>query len=447
MKIVIAGAGSVGFHLAELLSKENQDITLIDTDDEVLAHAGVHLDVLTIRGDAASIDVMTQAAVDRAQLFIAVTTSEKTNLLLAIMAKQLGTKKTIARIQNAEYFDPIQKERFQQLGIDTLISPQLLAGQEIERLLQRASFTDVFEFEDGKISVVGFTVDTTCPWVNQTIAQIDESNRSQFLFRGVALLREGETIIPRGDTVLRKGDHLYISTQNKHLDSAMSFVGKQLKSVKNVMIIGGTELAMKTAERIERDYAVTIVMQDQGREQRCLESLHRSLIVHADPSNIDALKEEGLEKMDAFIALTPNSETNIITSLMAEELGVYKTIALVNNVNYTHISQNIGIDTIINKKLIAANNIFRFVRKGKIEAIASLHGVDAEIIEFTIHKKNRLLKHPIKDLRIPKKSVVAGVIRGQESYIPTGDFFFQMHDKVIVLALPESIRQVEELFK
>ena len=200
-------------------------------------------------------------------------------------------------------------------------------------------------------------------------------------------------------------------------------------------------------ELLERNYAVTIVMGDKNEGHRCVECLSNSLVIHADPGNVDALKEEGLAQMDAFIALTPNSETNIITSLMAEEIGVYKTVALVDNINYTHISQNIGIDTIINKKLIAANNIFRFVRKGKVEAIASLHGVDAEMIEFEVHKRNRLLRHSVKQLHFPHKSIIAGVVRGEKSYIPSDEFHFELNDKVIVLALPEAIHQVEEIFK
>ncbi len=446
MKIIIAGAGAVGFHLAELLSKESQDITLIDMNAEVLGQVGSNLDVLTIRGDAASITILEQAEIAKAHLFIAVTTSEKTNLLVAILAKQMGAKKTIARVNNAEYFQKIQKQRFLEMGVDVMISPQLLAAQEIERLLQRASFTDLFEFEEGKLSVVGFTLDTTCPLINRSIDDIDNF-AEDFTFRGIALLRDGKTIIPHGTTKLRKGDHLYIATRNKYLDAARSFVGKQLKPIKNVMIVGGSPLAMKTAQLLERNYSVTIVMGDKEEGKRCVECLSNSLVIHADPSNVDALKEEGLAKMDAFIALTPNSETNIITSLMAEELGVYKTVALVDNVNYTHISQNIGIDTIINKKLIAANNIFRFVRKGKVEAIASLHGVDAEMIEFEVHKRNRLLRHPVKQLHFPHKSIIAGVVRGEKSYIPSDEFHFELNDKVIVLALPEAIHQVEEIFK
>ncbi len=446
MKIVIAGAGAVGFHLAELMSKENQDITLIDRDVEVLAHASNHLDVLTIKGDASSTAIMEAAGVSSAQLFISVTTSEKTNLLLAILAKEAGAKRTIARITNAEYLEPGQRERFKKLGVDELISPTQLAAKEILRLLERASFTDLFEFEKGQLSVVGFTLDTSCPLINQSIEEIDRLN-DDFIFRGIALLRDDKTIIPRGNTILRKGDHLYIATRKKHLDQAMRFVGKQLKPIKKVMLVGGTALALETAKLIQDKYRITVVLDNKKEETKCAELLSSGLIIHADPGNIDALREEGLENTDAFIALTPNAETNIITSLTAEQLGVYKTIALVDNVNYTHISQHIGIDTIINKKLIAANSIFRFIRKGKVKAIASLHGVDAEIIEFVIHKSNRLLKHPIRDLHFPEKSIIAGVIRESKSYLPDGDFRFQLDDKVIVLALPEAIHLVEEIFK
>ncbi|MDB4505942.1 Trk system potassium transporter TrkA, partial [Saprospiraceae bacterium] len=368
-----------------------------------------------------------------------------TNLLLAIMAKQRGAKRTIARVNNPEYFEQHQKENFKKLGVDVLISPQLLAAQEIERLLQRGSFTDIFEFEKGRISIVGFTLDTTCPLINKTIGEIDQSN--DFTFRGIALLRGHKTIIPRSSTKLIKGDHLYIASVAKSMDAILQFVGKQLQPIRKVMIAGGTSLAFRTAELVQDKYSVSVIVKNKNRAKLFAENLNNALVINADPSNVDILKEEGLEQMDAFIALTVNDETNIVTSLMAEHMNVYKTIALVDNVNYTHISQNIGVDTIINKKLIAANNIFRFVRKGKVEAIASLHGVEAEVIEFEIHKKNRLLRNCISDLRLPIHSIIAGVIRGDDSFIPSGDFLFEINDKVIVFALPEAIHQVEEIFK
>lgn len=446
MKIIIAGAGAVGFHLADLLSRENQDIILIDTDEEILEYAASHLDVMTICGDATSISILQQAEIATTHLFIAVTAFETTNLLSAVLARQLGASRTIARANNPEYLEAHQLENFKKLGIDSLISPQELAAQEIERLLQRCTFTDIFEFEEGKISVLGLTIDRDSPLVGHTMARIDELNPN-FPFRGIAILRNHRTIIPNGSTRLKWGDHLYLVTQNKHIDKATDFVGKQLKTVHHIMLIGGTEMALRTAQLLEKKYAITLVVDDKEIGKKFLAKLENTLIITANTSNIDLLKEEGLANMDAFIALTPNSEINIITSLVAKELGVYKTISLVDNVNYIHISQNIGIDTIINKKLVAANEIFRFVRKGRVKAIASLHGVDAEVIEFQIHKKNRLIKHPIHKLHLPEQAIIAGVIRGEESIIPDGDFTFELDDKVIVFTLPEAIHRVEQLFK
>lgn len=446
MKIVIAGVGAIGFHLAKLLADQNNDITVIDNNRDELLHADRHLDVLTIYGDAATLSVLEQANIKKAQLFIALTTSEKTNLLSCILAKQLGAKNTIARISDVEYLKDQNKSKLADIGIDVLISPHQLASFEIERLIKRASFTDLFEFEGGKISVVGFTLDATSPLIHHTIDQIRQLAQG-LPFKGIALLRENETIIPTPNTILLKGDHFYISVLKESLDRAIKFIGMQLKPIKKIMILGGTPMAYRTAKQLENQYHVSIVLEDEDRGKEILEGLNKSLVVHANPGDIDALKEEGLEQMDAFIALTPNSETNIITSLMAEQLGVYKTIALVENVNYTHISQHIGIDTIINKKLIAASNIFRFVRKGKIAAIAGLHGVNGEIIEFVIHKRNRIVKRTISDLRLPAQSIIAGVVRGEESFLPDADFKLQIDDKIIVFALRDCIHKVEEIFK
>ncbi|HKK87305.1 MAG TPA: Trk system potassium transporter TrkA [Saprospiraceae bacterium] len=446
MKIVISGAGAIGFHLAELLSKENQDITLIDRDLDVLRQADRHLDVLTVHGDVSSLEVLRQANVGDAKLFIAVTTSEATNILTSVLAKKMGAKRTIARISDVDKLHDENRQFFEKIGVDVLISPQQLAAQEIKRLIERATFTDLFEFENGKISIVGFTLDTSSPIINKTIEQVDNLDE-EWKFRGVALLREHKTLIPKGSTLLQKGDHLYLSAKRESIERVKKFVGRQLKDIRRVMIVGGSSLTLITAKELEKEYSVTVVLEDEDQAKYFVSQLHRSLVVVADPCDVDALKEEGLEQMDAFIALTPNFESNIVTSLMAEEMGVYKTIALVENVNYTHISQNIGIDTIINKKLIAANSIFRFVRKGKVEAIAGLHGVSAEIIEFVVHKTNRLLNHPIKNLHFPDKSIIAGVVRGDQSFVPEGDSFLELGDKVIVLALPEAIHKLEKIFK
>ena len=446
MKIIIAGAGDVGFHLAQLLESENQDITLIDTSEEVLEHAASHLDVLTIRGDAASLEVLNNAEVQRAKLFLAVTTSEKTNLLSAILAKQLGATQTIARVNNPEYVSKEQKERFQSLGIDNLFSPVLLAADEISGLLRSNSFTDIFDFEDGKISVIGISVDRTSSLVGKTFREIDQST-PRFLIRAIALLRNGETIIPRSDMAPQSGDQLYLVTKKESMDEVTNYVGKSFRKIKRVMIAGGSTMALPVAQRLESEYSVTLIEENRDSCKHLVECLHNTLVVKGNPSNIDLLREEGMEEMDAFISLTPNSETNIITSLMAKEAGIYKTIALVDNAVYNKISRNIGVDVIINKKIIAADNIFRFVRKGKVEAINSLHGVDAEIIEFVVHKANQLTKKPLRNLHFPDHALIAGVVRGDETFVPTGDFQMELNDKVIVFAMPNAIGKLESLFK
>lgn len=446
MRIIIAGAGDVGFHLAELLAFENQDIVLIDQDQDVLDFANNHLDVLTIYGDCASIDVLERAGVKGANLLLAVTTSEKTNLITAILAKKKGAKQSIARVNNEEYLTKEQKEVFRELGIDNLISPLQLAAEEIKRLVKQAYFTDIFEFEDGKMSVVGATLDAYSPLVNICLRELP-SFAAEVDLRPIAILRGHRTIIPRGDTVLRRDDHVYFLTKTERTQALRQLVDQRNVAIKNIMILGGTDLARATASRLEKHYNITLVEKSKECCQRLAEELEHTLIINGDYSNFSLLEEEGLKEMDAFIALAGNSETNIIASLTAKNHGVYKTIAQVENKEYVHISQNIGVDTLINKKLIAANNIFRFVRKGKVEAITTLHGVDAEVIEFVVHKKNQLTRKPLRDLHFPSTALIGGVIRGEDRLLPDGDFQLALGDKVIVFALPKAIAKLEQLFR
>lgn len=446
MKIVIAGAGDIGFHIAKLLTYEKQDITLIDIDGDVLDHARTHLDVLTIKGDSSSFTVLQDAEVEKARLVIAATTSEKTNIITAILAKKMGAKQTIARVQSQEYLAKDQKSIFMELGVDSLISPQQLAAYEVLRLIKQCSLTDIFEFEGGQISLIGVLLDDSSPIVNMSIREVDVVY-DKIVFKPIALLRGHQTIIPNPNTILRRNDHIYFLARNEDISTLVGIVGKDNVVVKNVMIIGGTELALKTAQLLEEHYNVLLIEKDKVRCKALVQDLHDTLVVCADPSNLTELEEEGLKKMDAVVALSDNSESNIIASLMAEEAGVYKTIALVSNTHYVRLSQNIGVDTLINEKLIAANNIFRFVRKGNVEAITSIHGSDAEIIEFNVTKGHRVTKRSLADLHLPASAVVGSVLRGKEALIPDDDFTLQSDDKVIVFALPEAISTVEKIFR
>lgn len=446
MNIVVAGAGEVGFHLVKLLMIEGQNITLVDLDEDLLVAAGNKLDVQTVCGDICSLEVLRNLELNKVDLFIAVTTSQTTNLLSCTLAKNQGAKKTVARIDNSEYLEKDARAYFESVGVDRLFSPRNLAAKEIKRLLRRASATDVYEFEDGKISIIGFTVDAASPVAGKSFTDLYTYLPDNH-FRVLVVLRNEKTIIPTMGDLIRGGDHIYLSTDVQEFDQINSFLGKNLKEIKNVMILGETYLALDVAKILENEKNVKIISRKESRCKAFLRDLDNTLIIHGDYSDRDLLIEEGISDMDACIALTSNAESNILTCLIAEKEGVYKTIALVDNIAYTHISQNIGVDTMINKKILAANEIFRYVRKGKVQAIASLHGVTAEIIEFVIEKSNRITTCCLDELRLPDKAVIAGIVRNEEGIIPRDDFMAQKGDKVIVFALPEAVKKVEDIFK
>ncbi|MDX1407723.1 MAG: NAD-binding protein, partial [Saprospiraceae bacterium] len=301
MKIVIAGAGDTGFHLARLLSIEQQDIVLIDTNVEVLDYAATHLDVQTIQGDSASIAILEQAEVGKASLFMGMTTSEKNNLVSSILAKKMGARQTIARVSNHEYLARNQRESFQELGIDAIICPTQLAAQECLRLIEQTTVTDLFDFEDGKLSLAGIALDDSSPLVNHTFREISDQHGGQF-FRPIAILRGDRTLLPHPDTVIKRGDHIYFFAKSRQLQEVLQIVGKDPVKVRNIMIVGGTEVGLKTAQLLERNYKVVIVDRDKERCKRLAKGLQSALVIQGNPSNIELLKEEGLEKMDAFIA-------------------------------------------------------------------------------------------------------------------------------------------------
>lgn len=445
MKIVIAGAGDMGYHLAQQLSYENKDIILIDLDKDALDNASSHLDVMTIMGDATSLEILKSANVREAHMFMAVTTSEKTNLLAATLAKQLGANRVIARVRNHDYLHPENEIYFKNIGIDNIISPSMLCSGEIFNMVKNSTFTDVFEFEGGKLNVVGITLDQFSTMVNKKISDMRENSIFEDI-KIIAIVRDQMTIIPRGNTIIRNNDHVFFISNKKAVESIIELLGQRKVTIKNIMIIGGDDLAYTTARKLEDEYRVTLIHKDKERCKWLSERLDNTLVINGDYKNIELLLEEGLEEMEAFISLTESSETNIITSLSAKNHGVYKTIAHVDTREYIHISHSIGVDSLINKKLVAANQVTRFLRKGNVEAISGIYGVDAEFIQYVITKNNRVTKKALKDLHFPDSAIVAGVIRGEQVFIPDGEFVLQLNDKAIVMALPEAKVPLEKLF-
>lgn len=447
MKIIIAGAGDVGFHLAKLLSYESQDTYVIDTDRDKLEHINNNLDVITKKGNATSIKLLKEIGVGSADLLLAVTESQNTNFTISVISKALGVKKTIARIDNPEFLNS-DDINFKDYGVDFMISPQELAAEEIKLLLQRSSFNDTVTFENGLFNVMGTTLGYKSPILDLTVREVKEKFK-MVDFITIAIKREGiaQTIIPRGDTEYKINDQVYFSVPNYSVDKLQHLIGKEHINIKNVMILGGSSVGKKTAEKLCKDnFKVKLIEQNSKKALTLAEELHNTLVVNGDGRNMELLEEENIREMDAFIAVTGNSETNIMSCLVAKSKGVKKTVALVENMDYINISQTIGINTLINKKLIAASSIFRHIRKGEILALANLHNIDAEVFEFDVQEGVKVTKKPIRELRFPREAVFGGIIRDGKPLMSFGNMRIKTGDHVIVFCLPEAIATVEEFF-
>lgn len=445
MKIIIAGAGEVGFHLARLLSRESQDIVLIDNDQRVLNRAQNELDAFVMRGNATSLRVLEEAEVAEADLLIAVTSSETTNISVATIGKQLGAKKTIARVNNPEFLGASSKIDFEKLGIDVLISPEELAAKEISRLIRRSAFTDAFEFEFGKLLLLGVNLENHSEIIGQRCFDVGYAGETKN-FTTIAIQRANKTLVPGRDLTFQLGDHAYFVSCPDGVEEVLALAGKQSLQIKNVMILGGGRVGINTASKIKKRRNVKIIETDPQKCFEIADELSDVLVINDDGHNVKLLEEENIDEMDAFIAVTGNSETNIISCLLAKSFGVKKTIALVENIDYINLSQTIGIDTLINKKLIAANNIFRYVRQGVVVNIAGLHGVEGEILEFVVHKDSLITRKPLRDISFPKDAIIGGLVRHREGTIITGDEHLISGDRVVVFTKNNAVKDVEKLF-
>jgi|TARA_B110001452_G_scaffold261510_1_gene260381 trk system potassium uptake protein TrkA len=448
MKIIIAGAGEVGFHLAKLLSFESQDITLIDTHRDSLSYADTHLDIRVVRGDATSIKVLEDSNVTDTDLVIAVTSSETTNITVCVLAKQLGAKRTIARISNTEFIDRKDEVGFTKFGIDELISPESLAANEIELLLNQSAFNDTYEFEGGALTMIGLHLNRTNSFIDKTVKEV-ASVFPNLKYVPIAMQRYGTqyTIIPRGDTQFKEGDQVYFITTKEGVDEIYELTGKERHEIRNVMILGGSNIGYKTASDLCKNrFNVKLIENDKEKAFEIADDIPSCLVINGDGRNVELLLEEDVQDMDAFISVTGNSETNIMSCLVAKSKGVKKTIALVENMDYFQLSHSIGIDTLINKKLLAANNIFRYIRKGEVVAMTKLNNMNAELLEFVVTPSSNVTNKTIRDLDIPRSAIIGGVVRDGEGQIALGDFKIQSGDRVVVCCQPQSISKVEKLF-
>ena len=445
MKIIIAGAGAVGTHLAKLLSRERQNITLMDDNEERLSMLSSNFDLMTVVASPTSINGLENVGARDADLFIAVTPDESRNMTACMLASNLGAKKTVARIDNYEYLLPRNKDFFHKLGVDSLIYPEMLAAKEIVSSIRMSWVRQWWEFYGGALILIGTKMREKAEILDVPLYKLGGPTLPYHI---VAIKRGNETLIPRGDDAIRLNDIVYFTTTRKYLPYVRKVTGKEdYVDVRNVMIMGGSRIAVRTAQYVPDYMQLKIVDNDLNRCNRLTELLDdKTMIINGDGRDMDLLVEEGLKNTDAFVALTGNSETNILACLAAKRMGVSKTVAEVENIDYIGMAESLDIGSVINKKMITASHIYQMMLDADVSNVKCLTFANADVAEFTVKAGSLITKHPVKDLGLPKGMTIGGLIRNGEGIVVMGDTLIQPGDHVVVFCLSMMIKKIEKFF-
>lgn len=452
MKIVIAGAGEVGSHLAKMLSNEANDITVIDSDQERLDALRAHTDVVTVEGNPSAICTLREAQVEHADLFIAVhpSVSQDVNIVSAMLAKKLGCQKATARINNEEYLSYENKYLFTEMGIDLMFYPEKIAAGEIVELLKRSASSDSLDFARGKLQIAVFKLEEESPMLGMNMAEFSNVAAADGLkFRVVAISRGDQTIIPKFDTKFKYHDLVFIISKREGMDMLMKYLGKKNLEVDRVMILGGSPIGEMVAKQLSRQ--IDSVKLIEMNKEKCLDLSEKLpgnvIVVNGDGRNSDMLIEENIREYDAFVAVTNSSETNILACVAAKSLGIGRTIAEVENIEYIRLAESMGVDAVINKKLITAGRLFKFTLSNKVRFVKYMSGTNAEVLEYIVAPDTAITKRPLKDIGFPANAIIGGIIRGNESFIAVGETHIQAYDRVAVFALPQAVKEVDKFFK
>ena len=442
MRIIVAGAGEIGSHLAKMLSMEYHEITVISPDEESLERISGESDIITVEGISSSIETLLKAGVQNADLFIAVNpdSEQDINIVSSILAKRLGAKKVTARINNEEYQKNENRILFTDLGIDSLFYPEKIAATEIVNLLKQNTASEFMNYSHGKLQLIVYK-----PMVDRTVAELRE--RTQNLFRSVAISRNNRTIIPKSATRFKVGDIVYLVSKKEGMEQALSLSGKSKVSVRNLMILGGGRIGEMVAKAMEKQVEnIKLIDIDPEKCAHLSEVLDKTLVINGDGRNSDLLLEEGIKDMEAFIAVTSSSETNILSCVVAKRMGISKVIAEVENFEYIKLAEEMGVDSVINKKLITAGKIFRFTLSNKVRSIKVLNGTDAVVLEFIVNTNSKITTGKLKDLHFPEEAIIGGYVRGNESFIADSESTIRPYDQVVVFANPEAVDKVDKFF-
>ena len=447
MKIIIVGAYAIGTHLARLLSRsKSNDIVLIDEDEERLENVSGDMDILTLHQSPSNIKTLKTAEVGHADLFIASTPDENTNMYCCILAKALGAKKTVARVDDYDYTDPNLHDFFENLGIDTLIYPEMLAAKDINNGLKMSWVRQRWDVHDGALVMLGIKLRETCEILNEPLKDLC---RPESPYHIVAVKRGGETIIPRGDDELKLYDLAYFMTTKNYIPYIRKLVGKEhYVDVKNVMIMGGGATAERAILTMPKYMNVKVI---EAKGERCdvlneVLDNDQTMVIHGDGRDLSLLVDEGIKNHQAFVALTSNAEINILACVAAKRLGVRKTVAMVENIDYVSMAESLDIGTIINKKAIAASRIYQMMLDADVSNVRFLMMANADVGEFTALPDSKVTRKRVCELGLPSGSTIGGLVRNGEGILVSGDTQIEAGDIVMVFCHGVSIKKIENFF-
>lgn len=447
LNIVLIGLGQVGSHLAKVLSRENHDIVAIDSDPARSREADEMLDIKALHGHGSDPRLLEEAGIEQADMLIAVTGNDELNVLACGMAAHYGVKQKIARIRNPGFFDRPPRFAFADWGVDLAIHPELETAREIVLLIKRSAATDVLEFADNRVQLIGIRIDAGCPLLHKTLEAISREFPDT-VFRVVAILRGLETISPGGNDILLNRDQLFIVAASADIPAIITLMGKSEEKLQQIMILGGGRVGRETAALLdgEKDLSIKLIDSDVDRTQTLADEMKRTLVIQGDGRDFNLLATEGILETDALISVTDDEETNILTSLLAKHFGVTKTIALVNRREYLSLMAPIGVNAAVNTNLVTSNAILRLIRRKDVVSLATLPGLDAQAVEYIAHADSRITRKQLTRIDFPRGAIVGAITRGDQVIIPVGGTRIQADDHVIVFSLPQALPDVDKLF-
>lgn len=446
MHVVIVGAGEVGYHVAERLAAERHDVVVVDLDRNRLEYVSSHLDVAIVEGSGASPAILDKAGIARAGMLLAVTSSDEVNLVCCVSARHVKDLRKIARVSNPDFYTEGSRLRPDVFGVDVLINPERELALETLRLLQSTAASDVAVFAGGAVQLVELTVAENAPIAGRRLADVGAEQENRPILT-VAIERDGETIVPSGTAQIQSGDRLYVVAATREIPRALELCGYEQASLRRVMIAGGSVEAFYLAELLEEQGVhATLLVRDRARAQDLAERLEKALVLHGDATDIELLEMEGVGGVDAFVALTEEDDTNILSSLVAKHAGAKQVITLVNRSEYVPLARRIGIDAAVSPRMSAANAILRYVRRGSVTRVATFKGSKGEAIAFNVSPQSSLIDRPLAEVDFPDGAIVAAIVRGMHVTVPRGGNTLQVGDTAVVFALPDAVDAVTKLF-